>query len=516
MIKNGVETSLADHENLEIDEVCFSDCSVEEIETEISSLADASIYDLIVGTGFEAINAIESAALNHLDQNFALIDSVVNSSNVASLVFKEEEGSFLAGAMAAMVSETKLIGFLGGMNVTLINRFGAGFIHGAKNINQEINVQIYYSPDPENPWNDFDGGKQIAESMFNNGTDIIFAAAGLTGMGVFDAVEEYNVNNESNKVYVIGVDSDQDHLSPGNVLTSVQKRFDLALSYNIDDLINGTWEPGTFRLGLQNNYINISPMKYTQQEANADYNSTHSRIEIIDDYRNQIINGDIEVYENFEEIQIDYESDTLTEEPLDEELNLNIATGAIVLGTSLAGFGVAGWYFAKISQKPVSKKVGLSLTHGTRRVVQNVFGGYTSSYLVIGANFVNREKLDPDLEKQFPAKILKHKFLLHPVRLAMCKMLAENSRMTSSELREELGIPWGDFSNHTRSLRQKNFIYQEDVIVDGSVKQVISLEELGRKAYDELILLLIDFIDKSPLYDQYMDKVFTKSKEDKN
>ncbi|MFV2016431.1 MAG: BMP family protein, partial [Candidatus Heimdallarchaeota archaeon] len=200
------------------------------------------------------------------------------------------EGSFLAGAMAALTTESDKLGFLGGLDIPLINRFGAGFEQGAKWINPDVTVTWAYSPDSSNPWGDLSGGKTVAQSMIDTGVDIIFAAAGGTGLGVFDAAKE--ATDAGSKTYAIGVDSNQDHLKKGIVLTSMLKRVDVAVKTQIDAVVDGTWKSGFQSLGLAEEGVGITDMEFTQAEANAQC-GTQTRLEYVNSLSPGIIDGSI-------------------------------------------------------------------------------------------------------------------------------------------------------------------------------------------------------------------------------
>ncbi len=196
--------------------------SIEEMEGHIISHAEVG-YDLIICVGFIYGDIIDTYAPLYPNQRFTIIDDVVNKQNVSSITFKEQEGSFLAGAMAAMTTQTGKIGFLGGMNIWLINKFLAGYQQGTHFINNSIKIASRYSPNLDNPWGDIDSGKIIGEKLLSEGNDIIYTAAGGTGQGVIQAV------SETTGVYAIGVDSDQDYLAQGKVLTSMLKKVNLAV-----------------------------------------------------------------------------------------------------------------------------------------------------------------------------------------------------------------------------------------------------------------------------------------------
>lgn len=269
--------------------------TIPEFVTYQEDLAKLDKYELIICVGFLQTSALNDSADTYSDQDWVLIDDVLNKTNIRSITFKEHEGSFLVGAMAAMVTETKKIGFLGGLDEYLINKFRYGYIQGAQYIDKEIKVSTVYSPDPTNPWGDIAGGKSVGQTLFAAGCDIVYAAAGGTGIGVMQAA------NDTEDGYAIGVDSDQDYLFPGKVLCSMLKLVELAVSSSIEAKMEGTWREGLsdteferIQLGIKEGGVGISPMKYTKEIRNEDYEFegvTKSRWEHIQDIVKKIEDG---------------------------------------------------------------------------------------------------------------------------------------------------------------------------------------------------------------------------------
>ena len=193
----------------------------------------------IVGIGFAQASAVEKVAKAFPNLSFAIIDSVVNLPNVQSIVFKEHEGSFLVGMMASMASKTGKVGFIGGMDIPLIRKFQCGFEQGAKFANPKAEVFANMTGTTPSAWNDPARGAELAKSQFAKGADVIFAAAGGTGVGVYQAAKD------GGKL-AIGVDSNQNHMHPGTMLTSMVKRVDVA----VNGAFKGT-KPGVSSLGLK-------------------------------------------------------------------------------------------------------------------------------------------------------------------------------------------------------------------------------------------------------------------------
>lgn len=198
----------------------------------------------IIGIGFTQASALEKVAKEFPQLKFAIVDMVVNLPNVQSVVFKEQEGSFLAGMAAAMASRSGKVGFIGGMDVPLIRRFQCGYEQGAKYANPKAETLSNMTGTTPAAWSDPTRGGELARSQFSRGVDVIFAAAGGTGTGVYQAAKDQGK-------LAIGVDSNQNHLHPGTMLSSMMKRVDVAVYTIAMAAKNGQWKPGTVVLGLQ-------------------------------------------------------------------------------------------------------------------------------------------------------------------------------------------------------------------------------------------------------------------------
>ena len=199
--------------------------------------------EIIVAVGFAQTSAVETVAAELPDVKFTLIDGVAEAPNIQSVVFKEQEGSFLVGMLAAMASESGKIGFVGGQDVPLIRKFACGYEQGAKHVNASAEVLVNMTGNTPAAWNDPTRGGELAVSQFDRGADVIFAAAGSTGLGVYQAAKDRGK-------LAIGVDSNQNHLQPGAMLTSMVKRVDVAVAEAFKSAMDGTWAPGFKVLGL--------------------------------------------------------------------------------------------------------------------------------------------------------------------------------------------------------------------------------------------------------------------------
>jgi basic membrane protein A len=214
--------------------------------------------DLVIAVGFLMKDALDKVAGEFPDSRFAIIDAVVERPNVASLVFREHEGSFLVGAIAGLVSKTGKVGFVGGMDIPLIHKFEVGYTEGVKHVRPDAEVVIAYAGSGPEAFHDPVKGKSLALSQFDRGADIIFQAAGSTGNGVIDAAQERGL-------FAIGVDANQNYMAPGHVLTSMLKRVDVSVFEIIKDVVGGRFEGGIHVYGLE-----IDGVGYALDEYNAD------------------------------------------------------------------------------------------------------------------------------------------------------------------------------------------------------------------------------------------------------
>jgi basic membrane protein A len=247
-------------------------------------------YDLIIGVGFTQTPMIEAVAKDYPNLDFALVDGVTQLPNVASLVFKEHEGSYLVGMIAALTSKTGAVGFVGGMDVPLIRKFEVGYEEGAKAVNPRIRVISNYVGVTDAAWNDPVKGKELAETQIEKGADVVFAAAGNSGLGTFDAIEQYGKDSQGHaKRFAIGVDSDQNWVKPGFILTSMVKRVDNAVYQIVKDRVEKRPLGGIHAYGLENDGIG-----YAMDEYNKDLISP-STIQTVEAAKQKIISGQIKV-----------------------------------------------------------------------------------------------------------------------------------------------------------------------------------------------------------------------------
>ena len=248
---------------------------------------------LVIGVGFLWATPLDDSAKANTKTQYAIVDSVVTEPNVTSLVFAEEQGSFLVGAAAGLKTKAKKVGFIGGVENTLIKKFEAGFVAGVKAANKDATVQVkYITPDGDfTGFNAPDKAQEIAAGMYDSGIDIVYAAAGSSGTGMFKAAKAYTDRvGQSKKVWGIGVDSDQ-YLTVGTdlapyVLTSALKRVDTAVYETIKSYNAGTLKGGTTEL-------------YDAARNGVGYATSGGFVKDIttklEDYKTQIISGKIVV-----------------------------------------------------------------------------------------------------------------------------------------------------------------------------------------------------------------------------
>jgi basic membrane protein A len=214
--------------------------------------------DPIVGIGFAQGSSTEKVAKDFPKLSFAIIDSVVALPNVQSIVFKEHEGSFLVGMMAALASKSGKVGFVGGMDIPLIRKFQCGYEQGAKYVNPNVQITANMTGTTPTAWNDPARGAELAKAQFAGGVDVVFAAAGGTGVGVYQAAKD------AGKL-AIGVDSNQNHLHPGTMLTSMVKRVDVA----VFNAFKGV-KPGVTALGLAEGGVDYALDEHNAKLVSAD------------------------------------------------------------------------------------------------------------------------------------------------------------------------------------------------------------------------------------------------------
>jgi len=238
--------------------------------------------DIIVAVGVGYSVAVRNVAKRYPDIKFTVIDAVIDLPNVQSITFKENEGSFLVGMIAGMTTKSGKLGFIGGMDIPLIDRFKVGYKQGVAFVRDDVSFIDNYVGTTPAAWNDPIKAAEMARSQYARGVDVIFSAAGPSGLGVINAAKDSNA-------LAIGVDSNQNHVQPGYVLTSMLKRVDLAVEQAMQSAKSGTWTPGHSIMGLPEGGVD-----YALDEHNAPLISEAMKARL-EDARAKIISGEIVV-----------------------------------------------------------------------------------------------------------------------------------------------------------------------------------------------------------------------------
>ncbi len=246
-------------------------------------------YKIIICVGFDQADALTKVAAEYPHQSFAIVDMVVEKPNVASLLFKENEGSFFVGVVAAMKTSTGKIGFVGGMDIPMINNFYKGYEAGAKWANSSV---IVVDPVFVGGWGDPTKGKELTIGLIDTGVDAVFAAAGKSGLGALEAANEQKITG-------LGVDACQCYLYP-EIAASMTKRVDVAVYKMIKDAIDGTFEGGVYSGGLKEGWVGCCRLPEEESFWETTFNFSHTDLgtaitDKIEEARDKIIAGEITV-----------------------------------------------------------------------------------------------------------------------------------------------------------------------------------------------------------------------------
>jgi basic membrane protein A len=278
---------------LSVSPVVLTSKAQEDYEPNLDLLVGEKV-DLAIGVGFMIENAVEAAAKKHPQTRFLLVDSPLLDAqnkpftlpNVQTVVFQEHEGSFLVGALAGLASKSGKVGFVGGMGMPLIKKFEAGFVAGIKAVNPtaaEATKRVYTGN-----FDDSASGKRAALDLYNQGVDIVYHAAGAGGLGVIQAAKEQGK-------LAIGVDSDQAHLAPQNVLTSMTKHVDYAIYTSVKAIADKKFQPGDSALGLKEGGVGMAPVQI-------DFPNKQEALAKVEKLRKAVIDGKIKVPSTLEEL----------------------------------------------------------------------------------------------------------------------------------------------------------------------------------------------------------------------
>ena len=252
-------------------------------EQSMRRMAESGANPVVV-LGFANISTLDKVAPDYPDTMFAIVDGVVEQPNVQSIVFAEHEGSFLVGVMAAMATDTGTVSFVGGMDVPLISKFACGYAQGVKAVTPDAEVIVNMTGTTPSAWNDPVKGAELTRAQISQGSDVVFAAAGGTGIGVLQAAADEGI-------YSIGVDSNQNYLHPGSVLTSMVKRVDNAVYDAFQSFAEGEFETGVKVMDLENDGVAVAV-----DEHNADLVS-EEMMATVEETEARIISGEIDVHD---------------------------------------------------------------------------------------------------------------------------------------------------------------------------------------------------------------------------
>ncbi len=287
--ENGVKVMKATH-NITVRE--FEPQNEAQREQGLRRLASRG-FSPIVAVGFNMSSAVEKVASEFPDIDFTIIDSVVDKPTVQSIVFKEHEGSFLVGALAAKYSKSHIVGFIGGMDTPLIRKFACGYKQGAKYAYPKTQVIENMTGSTSAAFSDPGKGSELAKSQFSQGADVVYAAAGGTGLGVYQAAADAGK-------YAIGVDSNQNHLHPGTMLTSMVKLVGKAAVTSWMEGENGTWKGGVKVLGLKENAVDWAYDKYNKDLIKPEMKA------YVNGLKAEIISGKIKVHDYMTDNKCDF------------------------------------------------------------------------------------------------------------------------------------------------------------------------------------------------------------------
>lgn len=254
-----------------------------ETKDALNQFAETGEYELIIAIGFNLEDSLKSVAEAYPDQKFAIVDAEVKLPNVASIKFKEHEGSFLVGALASMMSKSGNVGYIGAMEVPTLKKFEAGYIQGAKYINPNIKITSVWIGG-NNAFNDPAAAKTKTQTLIQQGSDVVYHVAGASGAGMFQAAKEKGI-------YAIGVDSNQDSEIPGFVLTSMMKYVDTAVFEAVKATLDGKFEAKLRELGIKEDGVGTTNFEFTKDKIGEE------NIKKLEQIKNDIKEGKIVVKE---------------------------------------------------------------------------------------------------------------------------------------------------------------------------------------------------------------------------
>lgn len=256
--------------------------SADEFTQALRTLAESG-HSPIVAVGFSYADALTEVAAEYPDLQFAIIDAVVDAPNVQSLLFKEHEGSFLVGALAALKADDPVLGFVGGMDLPFIRGFACGYAQGAHHVDDDSRVLVRLIGDTPSAWSNPERGFELANELIQADAEVVYAAAGGSGIGVYKAANQAGV-------YAIAVDSNQNYLHLNTILTSMVKRVGVAAYQTWRQAAEGAWQPGVVQLGLAEGGVDWALDIFNRQLVPLDMEKR------VNELRQAIIDGDIQVH----------------------------------------------------------------------------------------------------------------------------------------------------------------------------------------------------------------------------
>ncbi|WHY69059.1 BMP family ABC transporter substrate-binding protein [Neobacillus sp. SuZ13] len=250
-------------------------------------------FDLVYAIGFLMPASLEEIANQQKDSKFAIVDAEVKLPNVASILFKEQEAGFLAGVAAALSTKTNHIGFIGGMEIPVVERFESGYLAGVKAAKPEVKVDVQYA----GAFDKAELGQSIASKMYSSGADVVFHSAGATGVGLFKEANDRQKKDPSKQYWAIGVDRDQADMGPDVVLTSALKRVDIAVNDLATKTKDGNFPGGEVALyGLSEDGVGLAPIN-AKAENKAEIEAT------VKEWVDKIKSGAVKVPETRKELK---------------------------------------------------------------------------------------------------------------------------------------------------------------------------------------------------------------------
>lgn len=256
--------------------------SADEFTQALRTLAESG-HSPIVAVGFSYADALTEVAAEYPELQFAIIDAVVDAPNVQSLLFKEHEGSFLVGALAALKADDPVLGFVGGMDLPFIRGFACGYAQGAHHVDDDSRVLVRLIGDTPSAWSNPERGFELANELIQADAEVVYAAAGGSGIGVYKAANQAGV-------YAIAVDSNQNYLHLNTILTSMVKRVGVAAYQTWRQAAEGAWQPGVVQLGLAEGGVDWALDIFNRQLVPLDMEKR------VNELRQAIIDGDIQVH----------------------------------------------------------------------------------------------------------------------------------------------------------------------------------------------------------------------------